>query len=172
MKIIGCCNWKLLSFKWGLTRRYLCSHEPTLNVLISPKTDKVKIPFFFKPVKLLNKIVYFYELKLLQKRKLSQLQICYLWIINRNMTWWKKSLTFTSCNTNRFDTTCTIHALVSGELHVGFKYSCYKSSNREKKALLLRRLLSWMLGKTVILVRQFWHSFLLIAFIHELQALT
>ena len=29
MKTIGCCNWKLLSFKWGLTKRCLCLHEPT-----------------------------------------------------------------------------------------------------------------------------------------------
>ena len=46
----------------------------------------------FKFLKLQNKIIYFYELKLLQKRKLSQLQICYLFSINRKMTWWKKIL--------------------------------------------------------------------------------
>ena len=92
-KTIGRCNWKLLSFKWGLTKRCLCSHEPTLNAeLISPKPKKLKYLLSFKPVKLLNKMVYVYELKLLQKRKLSQLQICYLFSINWNMTWWKKIL--------------------------------------------------------------------------------
>ena len=37
-------------------------------------------------------MTYFYELKLLLKRKQSQLQICYLFSINRNITWWKKIL--------------------------------------------------------------------------------
>ena len=36
-------------------------------------------------------MVYSYDLKLLQKRELSQLQICYLFSINRNMTLRKKS---------------------------------------------------------------------------------
>ena len=45
IKTIGSCNWKLLSFKWGLKKWCLCSHEPTLNVTInSPKTEKVNLP--------------------------------------------------------------------------------------------------------------------------------
>ena len=58
----------------ALTRRCLCSHEPTLIVLISAKTERLKYFLSFKSTKLLNKMTYFYELKLLQKRKLSQLQ--------------------------------------------------------------------------------------------------
>ena len=68
-------------------------------------------------------MVYSHELKLLQKRKLSQLQICYPFSINRNMTWRKKkSLTFIRCNTNHFDTTC-ITCKPMGNFDENFKFT-------------------------------------------------
>ena len=48
--------------------RWLCS--------LAPRPKRLKYLLSFKPMKLLNKMTYFYELKFLQKRKLSQLQIC------------------------------------------------------------------------------------------------
>ena len=56
---------------------------------LAPRPKMLNYLLSFKPVELLNKMVYFHELKLLQKRKLSQLQIYYLFSINRNMAWWK-----------------------------------------------------------------------------------
>ena len=64
------------SLKQGETRT---SHGPIPHPL--------KYLLSFKPMKLLNKMTCFCEPKLLQKRQLSQLQICYLFSINRNMTW-------------------------------------------------------------------------------------
>ena len=63
-------------------------------VELAPRSKRLKYLLSFKPVKLLNKMVYFSEFKLLQKRKLSQLQICYLFSINQNIIWWKTILNF------------------------------------------------------------------------------
>ena len=57
------------------TQTYVgCVHQPN--------TEMVKITSLLKPLKLLDKMVYFYELKLLQKKNLPQLQICYFFCLN------------------------------------------------------------------------------------------
>ena len=76
-----------------LTRTYVgYAPYPQLPMLFKP--IRLKYLLSFKPVKLLNKMVYFHELKLLQKKNLSQFQICYFFSINRNMTLWKKNMNF------------------------------------------------------------------------------
>ena len=78
----------------------------------SPALLGLKLFLSVKYVKLLNKMTYFYELKLLQKRKLSQLQRCCLFSINRNMTWVKQNLKLLQVPIPIiFDTTCTLHCI-------------------------------------------------------------
>ena len=109
MKTTGCCNWKLLPFKWWL-RNGAVAHTIETNLRwmcsLAPRSKRLEYLLFFKLVKLPNKMVYVYELKLLQKRKLSQLQLCYIFSMNRTWHGEKKILNFTNSNSNHFDTTC------------------------------------------------------------------
>ena len=98
------CNRKLFSFKRGLTKRCLCSHhevttscshEPTLNVLVSPKTKKAKIPSFLYTCETSEQNGLFLWTKIVTKEKTITITIFfYLLSINRNMTCWKKILNF------------------------------------------------------------------------------
>ena len=108
MKTISCYNWKLLSFKQGLTKQCLCSHEPTLNVLISTKTEKVEIPSFLLTCETSEQNGLFSWTKNVTKEKTITITNMLPFKHKSKHDMVKKILTSTSCNTNHFDTTCIL----------------------------------------------------------------